>query len=153
MSEMRISTRICPFFSTPTTELADTIPQKLVIAGGDESLRTLDERIDQRTSSLGDRVEVTGRLRFDTLRALIAGADLLIMPSSHEGAGLPPLAHVTNRQSGISPAAAADAICAELEGGHPVTYMRISRRNRAFGHSRANSATTCSDPAISLSRS
>jgi hypothetical protein len=126
---MRISTRICPFFSTPTTELADTIPQKLVIAGGDESLHTLDERIDQRTSSLGDRVEVTGgglRRRW---------------------------AHVTNRQSGISPAAAADAICAELEGGHPVTYMRISRRNRTFGHSQANSATTCSDPAISLSRS
>jgi Glycosyl transferases group 1 len=95
MSEMRISTRICPFFSTPTTELADTIPQELVIAGGDESLRTLDERIDQRTSSLGNRVEVTGRLRFDTLRALIAGADLLIMPSLHEGAGLPPLEATT----------------------------------------------------------
>ena len=32
-----------------------------------------------------------GRLDFDALRSLIAGADLLVMPSLFEGAGLPPL--------------------------------------------------------------
>lgn len=83
-------------------EVADAIPQKLVIAGGGESLRTLDERIDKRASSLGDRVEVAGRLPFETLRALIAGADLLVMPSLYEGAGLPPLEAMASRTAVIS---------------------------------------------------
>ena len=34
---------------------------------------------------------VIGRLDFDVLRCLVAGADLLVMPSLFEGAGLPPL--------------------------------------------------------------
>ena len=39
----------------------------------------------------GDRVQVMGRLDFEVLRSLVAGADLLVMPSLHEGAGLPPI--------------------------------------------------------------
>lgn len=83
-------------------EVADVIPQKLVIAGGGETLRTLDERIDARAASLGDRVEVAGRLPFDTLRALMAQADLLVMPSLYEGAGLPPLEAMASRTAVVS---------------------------------------------------
>ena len=36
-------------------------------------------------------MQVMGRLDFAVLRALVAGADLLVMPSLHEGAGLPPI--------------------------------------------------------------
>lgn len=71
--------------------ISDSIPHTLVIAGGDESLRTLDDRINQLVGSLGERVQLTGRLPFESLRALVAQADLLVMPSLFEGAGLPPL--------------------------------------------------------------
>jgi glycosyltransferase involved in cell wall biosynthesis len=71
--------------------LADTIPQKLVISGGGASLRSLDERVRRLAEDNPDRVVVIGQLDFAVLRALIASADLLIMPSLYEGAGLPPL--------------------------------------------------------------
>lgn len=71
--------------------LADTIPHKLVIAGGGASLRTLDDRVRQLAEAGGDRVVVTGQVDFAVLRALVASAQLLIMPSLYEGAGLPPL--------------------------------------------------------------
>jgi|SRR3954451_14631408 glycosyltransferase involved in cell wall biosynthesis len=83
-------------------EVALAIPQKLVIAGGGESLRTLDERIDQLAAGLGDRVHVTGRLDFNTLRSLVAGADVLIIPSLHEGAGLPPLEAMASHTAVLS---------------------------------------------------
>ncbi|WP_232318957.1 MULTISPECIES: glycosyltransferase family 4 protein [unclassified Rhodococcus (in: high G+C Gram-positive bacteria)] len=77
--------------------ISDSIPHTLVIAGGDESLRTLDGRINQLVESLGERVQLTGRLPFNSLRALVAQADLLVMPSLFEGAGLPPLEAMASR--------------------------------------------------------
>lgn len=71
--------------------LADSIPHKLVIAGGGASLRTLDDRVRLLAEAGGDRVVVTGQVDFAVLRALVASAQLLIMPSLYEGAGLPPL--------------------------------------------------------------
>lgn len=71
--------------------LAETIPHKLVIAGGGASVRTLDERVRRLAEDDPDRVVVMGQVDFAVLRALVASADLLIMPSLHEGAGLPPL--------------------------------------------------------------
>jgi glycosyltransferase involved in cell wall biosynthesis len=72
-------------------EVADAIPHKLVIAGGGEGVKVLDERIPALAAGHGDRVHVTGRVDFAVLRSLLAGADLLVMPSFYEGAGLPPL--------------------------------------------------------------
>ena len=72
-------------------QVLPTIPHKLVIAGGGESVRTVDGRVDALASRSPDRVVVSGRLDFPALRALVAGADLLVMPSLHEGVGLPPL--------------------------------------------------------------
>ena len=80
-----------PILLKAFSQVADAIPQKLVIAGGGESLRTLDERVRLLADAQGDRVIVTGRLDFEALRSLVAGADLLVMPSLFEGAGLPPL--------------------------------------------------------------
>lgn len=73
------------------TEVQDKIPHTLVIAGSGASVRQLDERIRHQAAGLGDRVRMIGRLEFDALRSLVAGADLLVMPSFNEGAGLPPL--------------------------------------------------------------
>ncbi len=72
-------------------QVADSIPHKLVIAGGGESVRTVDERVAALAVQQPDRVVIIGRLEFDALRSLVAGADLLVMPSLHEGVGLPPL--------------------------------------------------------------
>lgn len=71
--------------------LSQTIPHKLVIAGGGATLRTLDDRVRRLAEDDPERVVVMGQIPFGVLRALVASADLLIMPSLHEGAGLPPL--------------------------------------------------------------
>jgi glycosyltransferase involved in cell wall biosynthesis len=71
--------------------VVNQIPHKLVIAGAGESVRTVDARVDALAAQRPDRVIVLGRLEFAALRALVAGADLLVMPSLHEGVGLPPL--------------------------------------------------------------
>ncbi|KAA0107646.1 glycosyltransferase family 1 protein [Mycolicibacterium sp. P1-5] len=80
-----------PMLLQAFADVAESIPHNLVIAGGGESLRTLDERVQEVATSLGDRVILAGRLEFQALRALVAGAELLAMPSLCEGAGLPPL--------------------------------------------------------------
>jgi glycosyltransferase involved in cell wall biosynthesis len=91
-----------PTLLTAYAEIARAIPQKLVIAGGSEITRTSDERIEGLAAQLGDRVRVTGRLDFYALRSLVAGADLLVMPSLHEGAGLPPLEAMACRTAVLS---------------------------------------------------
>ncbi|WP_193046561.1 glycosyltransferase family 4 protein [Mycolicibacterium baixiangningiae] len=77
--------------------VAQDIPPKIVIAGSGESLRAGDERVAELAARQGARVEVMGRLDFDVLRALVASADLLVMPSLHEGAGLPPIEAMASR--------------------------------------------------------
>lgn len=80
-----------PLLLTAYGQVAQEIPQKLVIAGSGEALRDGDDRVGALAARLGGRVQVMGRLDFAVLRALVAGADLLVMPSLHEGAGLPPI--------------------------------------------------------------
>ncbi|GLP82111.1 glycosyltransferase family 4 protein [Mycobacterium antarcticum] len=72
-------------------DLDQTLPHKLVIAGGGATLRTMDDRVRQIADDNRDRIVLIGQVDFAALRALVAGADLLVMPSLHEGAGLPPL--------------------------------------------------------------
>lgn len=71
-------------------EVAAAVPHKLVIAGGGESVKNFDDRIGVLAEQAGN-VQIVGRIDFDALRALVAGADLLVMPSLYEGVGLPPL--------------------------------------------------------------
>jgi len=77
--------------------LPASLPHKLVIAGGGASLRTLDDRIRTLAEANPDRVVLLGQLDFAVLRALVAEADLLVMPSLYEGAGLPPLEAMASR--------------------------------------------------------
>ncbi|MCV7421462.1 glycosyltransferase family 4 protein [Mycobacterium yunnanensis] len=72
-------------------QVQQDVPQGLVIAGSGASVKMLDERVHAAASALGERVRMIGRLDFENLRALVAGADVLVMPSFNEGAGLPPL--------------------------------------------------------------
>ena len=80
-----------PLLLEAFASLDETIPHKLVIAGGGASLRTLDERVHRLAEDNRDRILLIGQLEFAALRALVSSADMLIMPSLHEGAGLPPL--------------------------------------------------------------
>jgi glycosyltransferase involved in cell wall biosynthesis len=80
-----------PLLLEAYADVAQHIPHKLVIAGSGEALRGGDERVTALAEQQGNRVQVIGRLDFEVLRALVAGADLLVMPSLHEGAGLPPI--------------------------------------------------------------
>ncbi len=80
-----------PLLLNVYAEIAAEIPQDLVIAGGGQTLRTQDERVGSLAAQDTDRIKILGRLDFEALRSLVAGADLLIMPSLWEGAGLPPL--------------------------------------------------------------
>ena len=84
------------------TKVQQAIPQKLVIAGSGASVKMLDESIYAQAAALGDRVDMLGRLDFDELRALVAGADLLVMPSFNEGAGLPPLEAMASHTAVLS---------------------------------------------------
>lgn len=84
------------------TQVQQAIPQKLVIAGSGASVKMLDESIHAQAAALGDRVEMLGRLEFDELRTLVAGADLLVMPSFNEGAGLPPLEAMASHTAVLS---------------------------------------------------
>lgn len=86
-----------PLLLAAYAEAMQEIPQKLVIAGSGEALRDGDDRVRALAAALGDRVEVMGRLDFAVLRALVAGADFLVMPSLHEGAGLPPIEAMASR--------------------------------------------------------
>jgi glycosyltransferase involved in cell wall biosynthesis len=74
----------------------------LVIAGGGASLRTLDDRVRRLAEDNPDRVLLIGQRKFAELRALVASADLLIMPSLHEGAGLPPLEAMASHTAVLS---------------------------------------------------
>ncbi|CAN5380439.1 glycosyltransferase family 1 protein [soil metagenome] len=78
-------------------EVQQDIPHRLMIAGSGAAVRNLDDRVQQQAAALGDRVQMISRLEFDALHALVAGADLLVMPSFNEGAGLPPLEAMASR--------------------------------------------------------
>ncbi|MET0897041.1 MAG: glycosyltransferase, partial [Mycobacterium sp.] len=79
------------------TQVMHEIPHQLVIAGSGASVRMLDDRVSALATGLGDRVQMIGRLEFDALRSLVAAADLLVMPSFNEGAGLPPVEAMASR--------------------------------------------------------
>lgn len=85
-----------PLLIEAFTDVAGQIPHKLVIAGGGASLRTLDDRVRGMAED-NDRIVLSGQLDFPVLRALVAAADLLVMPSLYEGAGLPPLEAMASR--------------------------------------------------------
>ncbi len=64
------------------------LPHRLVIVGPTGWLHAADALHDAATA-LGKRIRFTGPVRDDRLLALFRGADLVVLPSLHEGFGLP----------------------------------------------------------------
>lgn len=80
-----------PMLLEAFADVSHEVPHTLVIAGSGESLRGGDDRVAALAAEQVGRVQVMGRLDFDVLRSLVTSADLLVMPSLYEGAGLPPI--------------------------------------------------------------
>ncbi|GAB7066189.1 glycosyltransferase family 4 protein [Mycobacterium hodleri] len=84
------------------SQVQQDIPHDLVIAGSGASVKMLDDRVHASATALGESVRMIGRLDFEKLRALVAGADVLVMPSFNEGAGLPPLEAMASHTAVLS---------------------------------------------------
>lgn len=71
--------------------IRDDVPHDLLVVGRREGFRTADADVARMADGLDGRVAFTGEVPFAELRALVAGADVLVAPSLYEGFGLPPL--------------------------------------------------------------
>lgn len=99
---------------------------RLVIVGNAENFRTGDGAAAARIRALSDsgatagRIEFTGRVPQDKLRALYRGARLLVQPSLYEGFGIPPLEAMASG----TPALVSDIpVFREVYGSLPVRFF------------------------------
>lgn len=91
------------------------IPHRLVIVGPRDGMRTVDHRVAQRAAALGERVSYTGHVRSSELVTLVRGCDALVLPSLHEGFGLPPLeALACGRAVAVSRTTSLPEVCGAL---------------------------------------
>jgi len=71
--------------------IASMIPHRLIVVGRHTGLRGVDAAALALAERLAPRVELLESVPQPRLADLVAGADLLVQPSFHEGFGLPPL--------------------------------------------------------------
>ncbi len=71
--------------------LMPAIPHRLVVVGRHIGVRDVDRAALDLAHRLGSRVELLENVAQERLIQVVAGADLLVQPSFHEGFGLPPL--------------------------------------------------------------
>ena len=69
----------------------DRMPHELVLIGKASGFRTGDPGLQQALAALGARARWLGDIGDAELRAWVAGADAMVLPSLHEGFGLPAL--------------------------------------------------------------
>lgn len=94
--------------------IKDQIPHDLVIVGKRDGFITGDDAVQKAISEFGGRVRFTGYISDDELKAAIATADALILPSFYEGFGLPPLeAMACGCPTLVSNAGSLPEICAD----------------------------------------
>lgn len=95
-------------------QLRDEIPHDLVIVGKREGFITGDQVVQRAEAEFAGRVRFTGYISDDELKARIAGADGLVLPSFYEGFGLPPLeAMACGCPTLVSNAGSLPEICAD----------------------------------------
>ncbi|MGZ8202602.1 MAG: glycosyltransferase family 4 protein [Burkholderiales bacterium] len=71
--------------------IAPAVPHRLVVIGRQSGLREVDHAAIDLARRLAPRVELREDIAQTQLVERVAGADLLVQPSFHEGFGLPPL--------------------------------------------------------------
>jgi glycosyltransferase involved in cell wall biosynthesis len=72
-------------------QVMDRVPYDLVLAGGALEVQSEDEGARRKARELEPRVRAIGHQPLESLRELIRNATALVLPSLHEGMGLPPL--------------------------------------------------------------
>lgn len=94
--------------------VAGELPHRLIIAGPSDGLRTVDRRVLHRMASV-DGVSYAGHLSKIGLEELVRGCDALVLPSIHEGFGLPPLeALAAGRPVAVSRIASLQEVCGPM---------------------------------------
>jgi glycosyltransferase involved in cell wall biosynthesis len=89
-------------------------PERLVIVGKRDGLRTPDQAVLGEIATLGDRAIMTGDLSDAEIVTLIGRATALIMPSMYEGFGFPPLeAMAAGCPAIVSKSASLPEVCGE----------------------------------------
>jgi glycosyltransferase involved in cell wall biosynthesis len=71
--------------------IADRIPHRLVLIGKHRGVRDVDAAALELAQRMAPRVELHDSVAQPDLIRIVAGAQLLVQPSLHEGFGLPPL--------------------------------------------------------------
>lgn len=84
-------TRLLQAFQKVDTDL------KLVCVGPFRKLKSRDNRAHQLMRQMSDRVIFTDELTGEPLRAVVKNAEGLVLPSTYEGFGLPPLEAMASR--------------------------------------------------------
>jgi glycosyltransferase involved in cell wall biosynthesis len=103
--------RLLDAFSAVAAEL----PHRLVIVGRADGMLTVDHRAVQRAEALGDRVQYVGTATPAELDQLVRECDVLVLPSLHEGFGLPPLeALAAGRPVAVSAIPALEEVCGPM---------------------------------------
>jgi glycosyltransferase involved in cell wall biosynthesis len=97
------------------SDIASELPHRLVIAGRADGMRTVDHRAVERAAAVGGRVEYAGAVSSTELDRLVRGCDALVLPSIHEGFGLPPLeALAAGRAVAVSGLPALEEVCGPM---------------------------------------
>jgi len=112
------------------------LPQRLVIAGRADGMLTVDHHAIERAATLGDRVQYVGAVSPTELDQLVRQCDALVLPSIHEGFGLPPLeALAAGRPVAVSALPSLKEVCGPMaEYFDPLDVASIARALRRLAH-------------------
>ena len=103
--------RLLDAFSAVASEL----PHRLVLAGRADGMLTVDHRALERAHALDGRVDYVGAVGPAELDRLVRQCDALVLPSIHEGFGLPPLeALAAGRPVAVSAIPALEEVCGPM---------------------------------------
>lgn len=94
------------------------VPHNLVLVGKRDGFITKDIEVNALVETMGHRVKMTGELDDQQVRKLVAGADLLVLPSLYEGFGLP----IVEAMACGCPVLAANTSSLPEVGGDAVAY-------------------------------
>ncbi|HZQ60623.1 MAG TPA: glycosyltransferase family 1 protein, partial [Casimicrobiaceae bacterium] len=147
--------------------IADRIPHRLVLIAKHEGLRSIDEAALEQARRLAPRVELHDAVSAQELQRIVAGADLLVHPSLHEGFGLTPLEAMA---AGVPVIASATGAIADY-GGDAVRFidprssaqlatdmlevlqnpsLRATMRSRGIALARRYTWTACADATVGI---
>jgi len=116
--------------------IAPEVPHSLVLAGRAEGMLTVDQHALARLRAFGDRVQYRGAVSPTVLDQLVRQCDALVLPSLHEGFGLPPLeALAAGRPVAVSALPSLQEVCGPMaEYFDPLDVPDIANALKRLAH-------------------